>query len=64
MFPSIISQFFSQALFYCNARIFNYLLKRRDLVTCGMGFQLKFAISMIEDWALNGPAKDTYVLGF
>jgi hypothetical protein len=41
VFPAVINQFFTQLFYYINARLFNYLLKRRDLCTCGMGFHLK-----------------------
>ncbi len=32
---------FAQVLYYVNAKLLNFLFKRRDLCTCGMGFQLK-----------------------
>jgi len=53
VFNVIIRQFFNQVFYYASARLFNYLLKRRDLCTCGIGFQVKFAISYIEDWTMG-----------
>jgi len=53
VFTVLIRQFFNQVFYYASARLFNYLLKRRDLCTCGIGFQIKFAISYIEDWTMG-----------
>lgn len=53
VFDSIKKQFFSQVFYYINACIFNSLLKKRDLCTCGTGFQVKMGLSQLEEWVVN-----------
>lgn len=46
----IAHQFFTQVFYFINCRLFNTLLKRPELCTCGFGFNLRYAVSELTTW--------------
>ncbi|KAL6050050.1 Chromatin assembly factor 1 subunit A [Balamuthia mandrillaris] len=50
LFDSVIQQFFCQLFYNTNARIVNTLVDRKELCTCGNGFQIKLGLSQLEEW--------------
>lgn len=46
----LITQIFSQVLYYVDAVLFNALATRKDLCTCAHGFRVRLQVSRLEEW--------------
>mmetsp|Transcript_8537 Transcript_8537/g.11795 ORF Transcript_8537/g.11795 Transcript_8537/m.11795 type:complete len:1108 (-) Transcript_8537:45-3368(-) len=49
LYDQIIKQFLIQIFYFIDCQLFNTLLKRPDLFTCNSGFQIKMALSQVEN---------------
>jgi len=58
VWSSILRQFFVDIFQIINVRLFNAIAERSDLCTLDNGFQLKTAISHLNQWANNAPFLD------
>eukprot|EP00727_Mastigamoeba_balamuthi_P007917 m51a1_g3746 putative b chain structure of the actin-binding domain of human filamin a (735) ;mRNA; r:66516-69499 len=51
----IQTQFFDHLIYYINATAFNTLISNGEHCTCSNGFQIKMALSVVDDWLMRNP---------
>jgi len=58
IFKTVQAQLVNQVFYYVNAFMVNEMLTKKELCTAGNGFQIKFALSQLEDWVIKNSLTD------